>query len=98
MRKDKHQVIGEAMTDEQVRLFLAPEPAAATPAALHKLIKAYRGLRLNDFARFVGFFVEAGYDLAAKDKSGRDFAALIEGQRGAAPYIEVVKTALAEQQ
>jgi len=95
MRKDKHQVIGEAMTDEQVRLFLAPEPADDTPAALHKLIKAYRGLRLDDFARFVGFFVEAGFDLAAKDARGRDFAALIADQRNAAPYIEVVQAALA---
>jgi len=95
MRKDKHQVIGEEMTDEQVRLFLAPEPAGATPPALHKLIKAYRGLRLDDFARFVDFFVQEGYDLAAKDAQGRDFAALIEDQRQAAPYIEAVKTALA---
>jgi len=97
MRKDKHQVIGEEMTDAQVRLFLTPEPADATPAALHKLIKAYRGLRLDDFARFVRFFVEAGYELTAKDRQGRDFAALIEDQRQAAPYIKVVKAALAGQ-
>jgi len=96
MRKDKHQVIGEAMTDEQVRLFLAPEPMDATPPALHKLVKAYRGLRLDDLARFVDFFVEAGYDLAAKDKSGRDFIALIADQRGAAPYIEVAQAALTQ--
>jgi len=94
MRKDKHQVIGEAMSDEQIRLFLAPEPADDTPPSLYKLVKAYRGLRLDDFARFVGFFIEAGYDLTAKDGSGRDFIARIADQRGAAPYIEVVKTIL----
>jgi len=95
MRKDKHQVIGEAMSDEQIRLFLAPEPADNTPPALHKLVKAYRGLRLDDFARFVGFFIEAGYDLSARDASGRDFCAQIADQRGAGDYIEVVQAALA---
>ena len=32
---------------------------------LHKLIKAYRGLRIDDFERFLGFFKEAGLDLVA---------------------------------
>jgi len=83
------------MSDEQVRLFLAPEPADDTPPALHKLIKAYRGLRLDDFERFVGFFLEAGFDLGARDKHGRDFIDCIKDQRGAAPYIEAVEAALA---
>nr|WP_298144951.1 PA4642 family protein [uncultured Pseudomonas sp.] len=93
MRKDKKQVIGEEITDESIKLFLAVEPADATPPSLHKLIKAYRGLRAGDFERFVGFFVEAGYDLAATDAQGKDFIALVEDQRFAEPYIEVVKAA-----
>ena len=93
MRKDKKQVIGEEIGDEPIKLFLSVEPADATPPSLHKLIKAYRGLRIDDFARFVGFFVEAGYDLEAKDAQGRDFIALIQDQRFAEPYIEVIKAA-----
>lgn len=93
MRKDKKQVIGEEIGDEPIKLFLAVEPADATPPSLHKLIKAYRGLRIDDFERFVGFFVEAGYDLGAKDAQGNDFIALIQDQRQAAPYIEVIKAA-----
>ena len=95
MRKDKKQVIGEEISDEQIKLFLAVEPADDTPASLHKLVKAYRGLRPDDFERFVGFFVAAGYDLAATDAQGHDFVALIQDQRNAEPYIEVIKAARA---
>ncbi|MBF7730538.1 PA4642 family protein [Pseudomonas sp. N040] len=93
MRKDKKQVIGEAISDEAIKLYLGVEPADDTPPALHKLIKAYRGLRIDDFERFVGFFVAAGYALDARDASGRDFIALIADQRQAEPYIEVIRAA-----
>lgn len=93
MRKDKKQVIGEEIGDESIKLFLAVEPADATPPSLHKLIKAYRGLRIDDFERFLGFFKEAGYDLDAKDAQGQDFIALIQDQRQAEPYIEAMKAA-----
>lgn len=93
MRKDKKQVIGEEISDEAIKAFLEPEPADETPASLHKLIKAYRGLRADDFERFLGFFVEAGFDLNAKDAKGQDFVALIADQRQAEPYIELIKAA-----
>ncbi|TLX57499.1 hypothetical protein DN824_05105 [Stutzerimonas nosocomialis] len=93
MRKDKKQVIGEEIGDESIKLFLQPEPADDTPASLHKLIKAYRGLRIDDFERFLGFFVEAGYDLNARDSRGQDFVQLIADQRQAQPYIELVEAA-----
>jgi len=93
MRKDKKQVIGEEIGDEPIKLFLTVEPADDTPPSLHKLVKAYRGLRIDDFERFLGFFVEAGYDLNAKDAKGQDFVALIQDQRLAEPYIEAIKAA-----
>ncbi|MEL7558424.1 PA4642 family protein [Stutzerimonas chloritidismutans] len=93
MRKDKKKVIGEEVSDESIKLFLEPEPADDTPPSLHKLIKAYRGLRVDDFERFLGFFVEAGYNLNAKDANGQDFVALIADQRQAEPYIELIKAA-----
>lgn len=93
MRKDKKQVIGEEISDDSIKLFLAVEPADATPPSLHKLVKAYRGLRIDDFERFVGFFKAEGYDLSATDAQGNDFIALIQGQRNAEPYIEVIKAA-----
>lgn len=95
MRKDKKQVIGEEIGDEPIKLFLTVEPADDTPPSLHKLVKAYRGLRIDDFERFLGFFVEAGYDLNATDAKGQDFVALIQDQRLAEPYIEAIKAARA---
>lgn len=95
MRKDKKQVIGEEISDEAIQLFLTVEPADDTPPALHKLIKAYRGLRVDDFERFLGFFKAAGYDLNARNAKGEDFVALIQDQRLAEPYIEVIGAARA---
>lgn len=93
MRKDKKQVIGDEIGDEQIKLFLNFEPVDATSPSLHKLIKAYRGLRVHDFERFLTFFVEAGYDLNGKDEQGNDFVALIQDQRNAEEYIELINQA-----
>jgi hypothetical protein len=93
MRKDKKQVIGDEIGDEQIKLFLNFEPVDATSPSLHKLIKGYRGLRVDDFERFLTFFVEAGYDLNGKDEHGNDFVALIQDQRNAEEYIELFNKA-----
>ncbi|EJL04459.1 hypothetical protein PflQ2_4580 [Pseudomonas fluorescens Q2-87] len=93
MRKDKKQVIGDEIGDEQIKLFLNFEPVDATSPSLHKLIKGYRGLRLDDFERFLVFFIEAGYDLNGKDEHGNDFVALIQDQRNAEEYIELINNA-----
>ena len=93
MRKDKKQIIGEEISDDMIKVYLGAEPADATPPALHKLIKAYRGLRVDDFERFVGFFSEAGYALDLRDSNGKDFIELIQDQRQAAPYVDVVRAA-----
>ena len=93
MRKDKKQVIGDEISDEQIKVFLGFEPCDATSPSLHKLIKAYRGLRIDDFERFLTFFKEAGYDLSGQDEHGNDFIALIRDQRNAEEYIELVEKA-----
>ncbi|WP_085613386.1 MULTISPECIES: PA4642 family protein [unclassified Pseudomonas] len=93
MRKDKKQVIGDEIGDEQIKLFLDFEPVDATSPSLHKLVKAYRGLRIDDFERFLTFFVEAGYDLDGKDEHGKTFIDQIRDQRNAAEYIELIEKA-----
>jgi hypothetical protein len=95
MRKDKKQVIGDEIGDEQIKLFLDFEPVDATSPSLHKLIKAYRGLRIDDFERFLGFFVAAGYDVDGKDEQGKTFVELIADQRNAPEYIELIDKARA---
>jgi hypothetical protein len=91
MRKDKKQVIGDEIGDEQIKPFLDFEPVDATSPSLHKLIKAYRGLRIDDFERFLGFFVAAGYDVDGEDEQGKTFVDLIADQRNAPDYIELIE-------
>ena len=93
MRKDKKQVIGDEIGDEQIKLFLDFEPVDATSPSLHKLVKAYRGLRIDDFERFLTFFVEAGYDVDGKDEHCKTFIDQIRDQRNAAEYIELIEKA-----
>ncbi len=93
MRKDKKQVIGDEIGDDQIKLFLDFEPVDATSPSLHKLIKAYRGLRIDDFERFLGFFVAAGYDVDGEDEQGNTFVKLIKDHRNAGDYIELIKKA-----
>ncbi|AZE82313.1 PA4642 family protein [Pseudomonas orientalis] len=93
MRKDKKQVIGDEIGDDQIKLFLNFEPVDTTSASLHKLIKAYRGLRVDDFERFLVFFKEAGLDLDGKDEHGQTFVDLIKDQRNAAEYIALIDKA-----
>ncbi|MDY7571203.1 PA4642 family protein [Pseudomonas sp. CCC4.1] len=93
MRKDKKHLIGDEIGDEQIKLFLDFEPVDATSPSLHKLIKAYRGLRIDDFGRFLAFFKEAGYDLDGKDEQGQTFVDIIKDQRNADEYIELINQA-----
>ena len=93
MRKDKKQLIGDEIGDEQIKLFLDFEPVDATSPSHHKLIKAYRGLRIDDFGRFLAFFKEAGYDLDGKDEQGQTFVDIIKDQRNADEYIELIDQA-----
>ncbi|BCJ08880.1 hypothetical protein PRtIB026_A14730 [Pseudomonas sp. RtIB026] len=94
MRKDKKQVIGDEISDEYINTFLQFEPAdGLTSPSHHKLIKGYRGLRVDDFERYVGFFVAAGYDLDGKDEHGKTFVEAIADQRNAPEYIEIIDNA-----
>ena len=94
MRKDKKQVIGDEISDDYIKTFLQFEPAdGRTSPSHHKLLKAYRGLRIDDFERFVGFFVEAGYDVDGQDGEGHSFAQVIADQRNAAEYVEILNKA-----
>ncbi|MBD3646912.1 MAG: PA4642 family protein [Pseudomonadales bacterium] len=84
-------VTDEVWDDERIRSFLAVEPRAGESADHHVLLKAYRGMRPEDFERFLKFFVEAGRDLDARDKSGRTLWEIIGRHRHGAPFIEARK-------
>lgn len=93
VRKDKEKVIGEPMTDEQVAAFLQARPYAGESIELHMLTRAYRGLRAQDFARFLTLFKAQGFDLDATDAQGNTFLHTISGHAQAHAYVEVLEAA-----
>ncbi|WP_150304159.1 PA4642 family protein [Pseudomonas saliphila] len=88
MRKDKQKVVGEPITDEQVAVFLQARPFDANESVeLHILTKAYRGLRAEDFQRFLEMFRAEGYDINATDAQGRTFLSTLRDHAQAEDYI-----------
>ena len=80
------QVTDEVWDDDRVRSFLELEPVGEN-ADFHVLLKAYRGMREDDFDRFLGFFVDAGRNLDAKDHRGRTLWEIIKDHRQGQAFI-----------
>ncbi len=89
-RKDKKQVIGEPMTDEQVRAFLDTLPETGMDPDYHTLLRAYRSLRAQDFERFLGFFLAEGRDLNAAGPDGKTVLAAISSHQQGADYVDIL--------
>ena len=95
MKKDKKQVIGEELTDEQIKSYLWVQPQGEGAIDFQLLLRAYRGLREDDFTRFVNFFVSEGRDVNALDADGNTLLSIISTHRHAGAYIETLKAATA---
>lgn len=94
VRKDKQKVVGEPITDEQVAVFLQSRPFDANdPVEQHMLTKAYRGLRAEDFQRFLAMFCAEGHDINATDAQGRTFLSLVRDHAQAEDYILALEAA-----
>ncbi|MBL7250001.1 PA4642 family protein [Alloalcanivorax sp. C16-2] len=92
-RKDKQKVIGEPMTDEQIKVFLDFPPEDGENPDFHVLLKAYRALRVEDFERFVAFFQEQGRDLRATDTQGRTLLDIVRGHGKSEPFVAILERA-----
>lgn len=82
-------VTDEVWDDARVKSFLEMEPHGDANADFHVLLKAYRGMRPEDFARFLEFFTEAGRDLDARDKQGRTLWEIISHHRHGSEFLAV---------
>lgn len=80
------QVTDEIWDDERVRSFLDLQPEGEN-ADFHVLLKAYRGMRVEDFERFLRFFTEAGRNLDAEDQQGQTLWAIIKDHRQGQAFI-----------
>ena len=84
------QVTDEVWDDVRVKSFLELEPYGEN-ADFHVLLKAYRGMRVDDFARFLRFFNDSGRNLDAKDIKGRTLWSIIKDHRQGADFIALRK-------
>lgn len=94
MRPDKKIITDEVWDDERVRSFLAPKtPQGADAPDFLLLLTAYRAMRVDDFARFVRFFIEDKHDPNAVNESGQTFVDVIATHRHGNPFAEIMSAA-----
>ncbi len=79
-------VTDEVWDDARVKSFLDLTPSNNTSADFHVLLKAYRGMRPDDFARFLTFYQDAGRDIDAKDAKGRTIWDIMATHRHGAEF------------
>lgn len=82
-------VTDEIWDDERVKSFLDMESAQNESRDFHVLQKAYRGMRPEDFERFLRFFLDDNRDINATDKRGRTLWEIIKAHRQGADFIQV---------
>ncbi len=92
-RKDKKKVVGEPMTDEQIKVFLDFPPEQGENPDFHVLLKAYRALRAEDFERFVAFFQAQNRDIRATDEQGRTLLDIVRGHGRSEPFVAILEKA-----
>jgi hypothetical protein len=96
LRKDKEKVLGEIFDDARIKTFLNYVAPVGINPDYHLLEKAYRGMRGENFATFVKFFVEAGKDINAVGPEGKTFLQTIKTHRSAEEYILALEAAGAQ--
>ena len=92
LKKDKQKVLGENFDDERIKTFLDFEAAENTNRDFHLLEKAYRGMKADNFATFLEFFIEAGHDINAKNTQGETLASIVGNHRQGSEYLSALKT------
>ncbi len=91
MRPDKKSITDEVWDDARVKSFLLPAtPQGDDDPDFLLLLNAYRGMRVDDFARFIRFFREARHDLNGRNEQGQRFIDFIAPHRHARPFIDVM--------
>lgn len=95
-KKDKQKVLGESFDDERIKTFLNANAYANLPKDYCLLEHAYRGMKADNFERFVGFFVEAGHDLNTRNQQGQSFLQVVEQHRLSDDYAQALRNAGAQ--
>ena len=93
LKKDKQKVLGEVFDDERIKTFLQFEPPAGVNRDYHLLEKAYRGMKVENFATFITFFLEEGRDINARNPEGKTLFQVVSEHRHGEEYAGILKDA-----
>jgi hypothetical protein len=86
-------VTDEWWSDERVRSFLDMQPQDGESGDYHSLLKAYRGMVPEAFARFIEFFIEAGRNLDDLGPDGCSLLKHVGEHRNSGEYARILKEA-----
>lgn len=96
LKKDKQKVLGEHFDDERIKTFLEFTAPEGVDADFHLLEKAYRGMNIDNFITFLGFFKEAGRNLNATSLQGETLLQIVSSHRLGEEYADALKAAGAQ--
>lgn len=91
LKKDKQKVLGEVFDDARIKTFLQYQAPAGVDPDYHLLEKAYRGMKAENFATFVSFFIEDGKNINARNPQGATLLEIAGQHRNSENYVEILK-------
>lgn len=83
----------ENWSDDRLKSFLELEPPQSLPADYNILLKAYRGMTVELFQRFIAFYVEAEHDINVSLADGSTFLDLVSQHRKSTDYATALAAA-----
>lgn len=83
----------EEWSDERLKAGLDVLPPEGLPHDFNILLRAYRGMTVELFARFIVFYREAGHDINVSLEDGSTFLDLVSRHRKSVKYAEILKAA-----
>jgi hypothetical protein len=92
LKKDKQKVLGEVFDDDRIRTFLQFVPPVGVDRDFHLLEKAYRGMKAENFATFVGMFLAEGRDINAQNPDGKTLLDIVGQHRHGDDYVDILRT------
>lgn len=96
LKKDKQKVLGEVFDDVRIKTFLDIQPYGNTNADFHVLEKAYRGMNIENFVSFIGFFLEQNRDINATNCDDKTLFQLVVEHRHGHEYANALEQAGAQ--
>jgi|TARA_B110000263_G_scaffold219845_1_gene207326 hypothetical protein len=101
MREDKKSgaqraqqaIRDEEWSDERLKAGLDVLPPEGLPHDYNILLRAYRGMTADLFARFIVFYADAGHDINVSLEDGSTFLDLVSLHRKSSEYGEILKQA-----